>query len=764
MKDVSPPCGQTEFYPSSPAPSAENGSNTVADYITASYGQGSIGYDEYAYALSSGYPVVQLLNPADYFVGPTASNVAVALTKAQIDEDNTAPNFLQQDLDSVYTFKDPRAYPLSSYSYLIVPRQGATTANVLQRQRRPVAQPVHRFLPVRRAETDARPRLLSAAVQPRQGRAPAGKQIPGHVTPPNIKNYASCGNPTFKNGKNVLLERALPDQVPEARRPAQLRGEERQGRTGAGRRRARRLRRLGRVREGLVGRAAAEAARAAGQPGDWGVHRHREPQPGRPMCRGASSTWPPTARTGRCLRCSPRWPWSRRSRRLPPWVPGCAVARGRPEPRPGHPAAGNGEGIDDRRGQRAEPEAAGAAPAQSRPGPGRAASGRRRPRRAAPAAAYGGRGPTARQHRRGHRHRGDPARPAGARLRRLPVLLSGVQEARAQTTMYATLRGELAAGRPRSDLPAEAGHARGDTQHPGHRGAQRGRGARGPARRTSNWAPATCATPRCPVKPGWPCCTGAGPRSARRSRRCRSCCRVTRSRSRPARAHPSTRSRWSATARNRILINPAPNQLMLLTADSDFDPQPLHRGGRHPRLDTRGQPRRQPAVSPAEVALGNDPNALIPCMAWGLALVLVSVGGTVAASWSQVAGVPGHRPDRDGRHVEPLREHRGAAAQPLLIAEAMMRHSEWSQPVSDPTQPQDREPQPTPFAPPGRPVPTHRTSRAPGPSPVPADGTPTGHGRRPADRLHRLPARRRPHLGSGPLVGLEARNVSAWFG
>ena len=59
-----------------------------------------------------------------------------------------------------------------------------------------------------RAATDGRPRLLSAAVQPRQGRVPAGKQIPGHVTPPNIKNYASCGNPTFTNGKNVLLANA----------------------------------------------------------------------------------------------------------------------------------------------------------------------------------------------------------------------------------------------------------------------------------------------------------------------------------------------------------------------------------------------------------------------------------------------------------------------------------------------------------------------------------------------------------------------------
>ena len=121
---VKPPCGQTEFYPQFNGAVAQNGSNNVATYITASYGQGAIGYDEYAYALNSHYPVVALLNPDGYYVLPTASNVAVALTKAQINEDSSSKDFLQQDLDSVYTFKDPRSYPLSSYSYLVVPRSG----------------------------------------------------------------------------------------------------------------------------------------------------------------------------------------------------------------------------------------------------------------------------------------------------------------------------------------------------------------------------------------------------------------------------------------------------------------------------------------------------------------------------------------------------------------------------------------------------------------------------------------------------------------
>ena len=105
------PCPETEFYPTNgPGWNAkgENGSTAVADYISSSYADGAIGYDEYAYAINSHYPVVKVLNPAGYYVLPTASNVAVALTQAQINEDTTSPDFLQQDLDDVYTFKDPR--------------------------------------------------------------------------------------------------------------------------------------------------------------------------------------------------------------------------------------------------------------------------------------------------------------------------------------------------------------------------------------------------------------------------------------------------------------------------------------------------------------------------------------------------------------------------------------------------------------------------------------------------------------------------------
>ena len=198
------PCGQTEFYPTHwGAAVAQNGSNNVASYITASYGQGAIGYDEYAYALNSHYPVVKVLNPAGYYVLPTASNVAVALTKAQINEDSSSPDFLQQDLDSVYTFKDPRSYPLSSYSYLIVPRNGATIpSNFSKGDGVTLSTYIDYFLCAGQqysAELGYSPLPLNLV---EGGLLQSGK-IPGAILPPSLAS--GCDNPTLKNGKLVVL-------------------------------------------------------------------------------------------------------------------------------------------------------------------------------------------------------------------------------------------------------------------------------------------------------------------------------------------------------------------------------------------------------------------------------------------------------------------------------------------------------------------------------------------------------------------------------
>jgi len=120
--------GSTEYFPRKGAEIAEAGSDGIINFITSAAGNGSIGYDQYSYALNKrcsgcvqGWPVANLENKAGYFVAPTQYNVAVALTKAQINMNKSSQNYLLQNLVNVYANPDKRAYPLSSYSYIIIP-------------------------------------------------------------------------------------------------------------------------------------------------------------------------------------------------------------------------------------------------------------------------------------------------------------------------------------------------------------------------------------------------------------------------------------------------------------------------------------------------------------------------------------------------------------------------------------------------------------------------------------------------------------------
>ena len=201
---VSLPCGQTEFYPLFAGAKSENGSDNVATYVTASYGNGAIGYDEYAYALNAHYPVVKVLNPAGYYVLPTASNVAVALTQAVINENASSPDFLQQNLNSVYTYKDPRSYPLSSYSYLIAPRQGThLPVNFSSAKGKTLSAFVNYLLCAGQREVAAlgySPLPLNLV----KGGLLQVDKIPGHIS----ASISNCHNPTFTNGVLTLLTTA----------------------------------------------------------------------------------------------------------------------------------------------------------------------------------------------------------------------------------------------------------------------------------------------------------------------------------------------------------------------------------------------------------------------------------------------------------------------------------------------------------------------------------------------------------------------------
>ena len=92
---------------------AENGSDGVMNFVTSAAGsQGRSGFDEYSYALGANYPVVALENSAGYYTMPDAYDVAVSLTKAQINYTH-GPDYLLETLNEVYTYHDPRTYPLS---------------------------------------------------------------------------------------------------------------------------------------------------------------------------------------------------------------------------------------------------------------------------------------------------------------------------------------------------------------------------------------------------------------------------------------------------------------------------------------------------------------------------------------------------------------------------------------------------------------------------------------------------------------------------
>ncbi|MCO4250480.1 substrate-binding domain-containing protein [Pseudarthrobacter raffinosi] len=122
----------TSFYPTQGLKNfvAQNGSQGVTTY--SANNQFTINYDEYSYAQGIGFPVAQVKNAAGFYTLPTEHAVAVALTQASINQDKGSANYLSQDLSKVYGYKDPRTYPMSAYSYMIVPTQTTNALNPAQ--------------------------------------------------------------------------------------------------------------------------------------------------------------------------------------------------------------------------------------------------------------------------------------------------------------------------------------------------------------------------------------------------------------------------------------------------------------------------------------------------------------------------------------------------------------------------------------------------------------------------------------------------------
>jgi phosphate ABC transporter phosphate-binding protein len=200
------PCGETSNFPVVFGKGfvAQPNSQGVAGYVAQTANVGTITYVEYSYAIKTGYPVAKILNAAGYYTEPTASNVAVALLKAQINNNPASPSYLTQQLDGVYSDPDPRAYPLSSYSYMIVPTQlqdGFTSAKGAT-----LAAFANYFL----CEGQQQAEVLGYSPLPinlvKAGLAQV-KRIPGAVV--SSINIKKCNNPTFStSGVNTLAQNA----------------------------------------------------------------------------------------------------------------------------------------------------------------------------------------------------------------------------------------------------------------------------------------------------------------------------------------------------------------------------------------------------------------------------------------------------------------------------------------------------------------------------------------------------------------------------
>jgi ABC-type phosphate transport system substrate-binding protein len=111
--------GTSPYWPAAGVDDAVTGSSAVVNAVTST--NGAIGMDETPYTLGANLPVARVRNVAGYYTLPYGTSVTVALTAAGIDTDPASPTYLQEQLDGVYANPDPRSYPLSGYSYAVIP-------------------------------------------------------------------------------------------------------------------------------------------------------------------------------------------------------------------------------------------------------------------------------------------------------------------------------------------------------------------------------------------------------------------------------------------------------------------------------------------------------------------------------------------------------------------------------------------------------------------------------------------------------------------
>jgi PBP superfamily domain len=154
------------------------------------------------------------------YVEPTAGSVAVALLNARIAPD------LTQDLSQVYINSDPRTYPLSSYSYMIISKD--TTSTFSNEKGATLSEFAAYFLCEGQQQADALGysplpiNLVQAGVD-------QVNQIPNSTRKLNRDDLRRCNNPAVSPDGGNLVARNAPQPS-----PGDLKGAPAQCTTGTG--------------------------------------------------------------------------------------------------------------------------------------------------------------------------------------------------------------------------------------------------------------------------------------------------------------------------------------------------------------------------------------------------------------------------------------------------------------------------------------------------------------------------------------------------
>ena len=88
-------------------------SDQIAQFLASDAGKWSISYDEFGFAKVYGAASAWIQNDSGKWVLPYATNISAALEGATLRPD------LSQELSGVYRSRNPLAYPISAYSYIV---------------------------------------------------------------------------------------------------------------------------------------------------------------------------------------------------------------------------------------------------------------------------------------------------------------------------------------------------------------------------------------------------------------------------------------------------------------------------------------------------------------------------------------------------------------------------------------------------------------------------------------------------------------------